>query len=70
MPPAELKIDAFHQALVDRFVNLYLWPEFGPDYARHAVAEYLKSSNCQYPKIGHAVKAALDLKEKNGSHTA
>lgn len=48
--------------MVAHFVWLHFHPYAGPDVARAAVATYLKNPNCPCPKIGDAVKLAIDAR--------
>ena len=57
--PAAVVFNEHHDRMVDHFVWLF---GFDPDYARYACSKYVETKGCPFPKIGHAVKAALDAR--------
>ena len=57
--PASVVFQEHHDRMVDHFVWLF---GFDPDYARYACGEYVEAKGCPFPKIGHAVKAALNAR--------
>lgn len=64
-----MDLEAERVRAMTHFANLYEWPVFGPEYARHAVKQYLAAPGCPHPQIGHDVKTELE-RRAHGSRDA